>query len=853
MSEAGEGLSVGCITRQRKLAREGTVQTAAGSSDIVERDREVAALGRAIETGGAVLVVGPFGVGKSTLLAVARALAAEAGATVLEARGSDAERKFAYGVLRQLLGDEAALQPAAVLASLAEIGAQGPLCVIVDDLDRADSPSLAALSHVVAHRANVAVVAAAESALDGWEVLRPAPLSPDGVRAVLAADPETARACHEATDGLPLLVSEVVGELRRTRRTPSGAAIAEVVERPPPAVQRMVARRLAGLPDETVQAAHAASIRGEDDVLERLGFTSPLTRSAVRQTIPPSARSRLHARAARELADAGAPASVVARHILEAPQDAVPGAAAILTAAVSDAQHRGELATVARYLRRRVDEFGRPDAVTLAMLGSAELRLGRMEPAAAHLARSVEVIEEPGDRLGTIAELGTALIYQGRAAEAMDILAPAVAAARAAGSDTVHVLEATQAVAGWSDHGVFRRLREALPAMAGEAGTPRTDGEYVRLGRIAAEHAMHGSALDARAVAARGSGERLGEGRHLVVFHLRELALVLADDPTALAALAAVEAQARRLGSSVALEIVRALWVTALLRRGELDAAELDAEAPIGSLATVAVAECRMERGDLQAAADALEHARRAHFGWRVDLFRLLALGRLQARQGQLEEALATFAKCARIEEAWGFTEPAHASWRTEAALAHHALGDREAATALALESMERTRRYGSERLQGMALVAAARVGCGGPPRDRLQEAIELLDRVGAALEAARARAEYGSLLRRDGNVRAARRPLREAAAMATGAGATELHRRVMRELELTGAARQRRDRDELTAAERRTAELAAEGLTNREIASRLLLAEKTVEMQLSRVYRKLGIRSRKELGRERP
>ena len=829
------------------------MQTASGSTDIVERDSEVAVLGRAIETGGAVLVVGPFGVGKSTLLAMARTLAAETRATVLEARGSDAEREFAYGVLRQLLGDAADVEPAAVLAALAELRAQGPLCVIVDDLDRADSGSLAALSHVVSRRGDVALVAAAESVLDGWEVLRPASLSVNGVQAALAVGPETAQACHEATGGLPLLVSEVAGELRRTRRRPSAAAIAEVVERPPPAVQRIVARRLAGLPDEVVQAAHAASILGERDVLERLGFTSPLTQAAVRRAIPPAARSQLHARAAVEMAAAGAPASLVAPHILEAPRAAVPGAAAILTAAVADAHHRGELAAVARYLQRRADESGQPDGATLAMLGGAELRLGRIERAGAHLARAVEVIDDPADRLETVAELATALIFQGRAAEAMDILAPAVAAARAAGSDTVHVLEATQAVAGWSDHRVFRRLREVLPVMTVVPGTPRTDGEHVRLGRIAAEHAMHGSALDARAVAAPGSGERPGVGRHLGVSRLRELALVLADDPTAVAALAAAEAQARRLGSSVAVEIVRTLWVTALHRRGELDAAELDAEGPIGSLATVAVAECRMERGDLRAAADALEHARRAHLGWRVDLFRLLALGRLQARRGRLEEALATFAECARIEKAWGFTEPAHASWRTEAALAHHALGGSEAATALARESIERTRRHGSERLQGIALVAGARVGCGGPPHDRLQEAIELLDRVGAALEAARARAEYGSLLRREGNMRAARRPLREAAAMATAASATALHRRVMRELELTGEARRRRDRDELTAAERRTAELAAEGLTNREIAARLLLREKTVEMQLSRVYRKLGIRSRRELGRARP
>ncbi len=54
---------------------------------------------------------------------------------------------------------------------------------------------------------------------------------------------------------------------------------------------------------------------------------------------------------------------------------------------------------------------------------------------------------------------------------------------------------------------------------------------------------------------------------------------------------------------------------------------------------------------------------------------------------------------------------------------------------------------------------------------------------------------------------------------------------------------------DELTESERRTAELAATGLTNREVAERLFVSPKTVEAALSRVYRKLGIRSRAELG----
>jgi DNA-binding NarL/FixJ family response regulator len=52
-----------------------------------------------------------------------------------------------------------------------------------------------------------------------------------------------------------------------------------------------------------------------------------------------------------------------------------------------------------------------------------------------------------------------------------------------------------------------------------------------------------------------------------------------------------------------------------------------------------------------------------------------------------------------------------------------------------------------------------------------------------------------------------------------------------------------------MTAAEQAVAELAAEGLTNREIAAKLYVSNRTVEATLARVYRKLGIRSRAQLG----
>jgi DNA-binding NarL/FixJ family response regulator len=64
---------------------------------------------------------------------------------------------------------------------------------------------------------------------------------------------------------------------------------------------------------------------------------------------------------------------------------------------------------------------------------------------------------------------------------------------------------------------------------------------------------------------------------------------------------------------------------------------------------------------------------------------------------------------------------------------------------------------------------------------------------------------------------------------------------------------RRARDRDELTQTERQIAELAADGRSNREIAGELFVSERTVEANLTRAYRKLGVRSRTELARRLP
>jgi DNA-binding CsgD family transcriptional regulator len=114
-------------------------------------------------------------------------------------------------------------------------------------------------------------------------------------------------------------------------------------------------------------------------------------------------------------------------------------------------------------------------------------------------------------------------------------------------------------------------------------------------------------------------------------------------------------------------------------------------------------------------------------------------------------------------------------------------------------------------------------------------------------LELARSLLLLGQIERRAKRKAAARTALEEADAICDRIGARLWHMRVREELaRLGGAAKP----DVLSATEERVARLAAEGLTNREIAGAAFMSEKTVEATLSRVYRKLGLRSRTELAR---
>ncbi|GAA0222181.1 ATP-binding protein [Cryptosporangium japonicum] len=152
-----------------------------------------------------------------------------------------------------------------------------------------------------------------------------------------------------------------------------------------------------------------------------------------------------------------------------------------------------------------------------------------------------------------------------------------------------------------------------------------------------------------------------------------------------------------------------------------------------------------------------------------------------------------------------------------------------------------------------LGTLAAARALTAGPT-DAEEHHREAIDRLGSAemvIFEARARLAYGEWLRRQRRRVDAREQLRAAHDVLSGRGAAGFAARAGRELEATGeTARVRTEAPStaLTTQEANVARLVAEGLTNREIATRLFVSDRTVEYHLRKVFLKRGIRSRKEL-----
>ena len=196
-------------------------------------------------------------------------------------------------------------------------------------------------------------------------------------------------------------------------------------------------------------------------------------------------------------------------------------------------------------------------------------------------------------------------------------------------------------------------------------------------------------------------------------------------------------------------------------------------------------------------------------------------------------------------------TCPGYLHWRSEAALAYLLLGEQDEAQALATEEVELARAFGGQRALGIALRAAGIIEGGAAGEELLREAVAAHEQAGVKLDHARSLVDLGALLRRANKRSEARDVLRQALDIAHRLGARPLAERAETELRATGA-RPRRvvltGLEALTASERRVAELAAQDLTNREIAQQLFVTARTVEGHLTSVFRKLRITSREEL-----
>ena len=123
-----------------------------------------------------------------------------------------------------------------------------------------------------------------------------------------------------------------------------------------------------------------------------------------------------------------------------------------------------------------------------------------------------------------------------------------------------------------------------------------------------------------------------------------------------------------------------------------------------------------------------------------------------------------------------------------------------------------------------------------------------MLEHAPARVERAKALAALGETLRRARRPTDAREPLRQALELAEISGATALVERTRAEIYASGARPRTsalRGVGSLTASERRVADLAASGDSNRDIAQRLYLSEKTVKAHLAAIFRKLGVTNR--------
>jgi DNA-binding CsgD family transcriptional regulator len=943
------------------------------SARLLERDAETGAVAQAITataTGAGQLIVfdAAPGLGKTALLRTASAMCRQAGLRVASARGSELEREFAFGVVRQLFepllagGRDALLSGAAgrsaPLFDLSPGGTspsstgpgstgaapagqgllgllhglywltvnlcdQRPVALIVDDAHWMDSLSLEFLGFLVRRIDTLPVLIlvatrpvspeSGDRALAGLVadpaaiVAEPRPLSPAGVAALVrealgpAAEEPFWRACHDVTRGNPLFVRELLRVLAAEGTAPVAAAADAVRSAGPGAVARYVGARVSLLAPDLRRLAEAAAVLGDetdlgtaarlarlpDDVaaqaadgLVRLGmlatasppaFAHPLMREALYQGMPVARRNDAHDRAAALLTAAGAAAERVASHVLDTTPRGDPDRVMILLLAARAARDRGVPEGAAVYLARARAEPPAPElrSEVSRQLGNCQAYCLAFTEAEQHLREAVDLALTPVQRALSSFSLARFRNGCGEPADAIGILAAAAAELPPEANPVLSVRLAAEllgfarvpvsgraAFLGWlaSFERGLEHGRQVWPPYPDVLAAQQAVEEVGRAG---------GKAATARTLADRAlAGGRLPPDQSPFYSAITAM-LICGDLDSAERYLEAALAHATGRGLAMTVAMLEGTLARAAFLRGDLVEALAKVSAGLSAATGTHFAlpilrgvqiEVALDSGDLGGAEEALAAS---GLGGQAEIpdscfcFGLLyARARVKLAREDYPAALADFRECARRYLGWAppFLE---FPWRSGTALALSGLGAAKEAAGLVAEELTLARSFGAPRQLGAALTSAA-AQAGGLAGSRLAaEAVTVLEASPARLDLARALEVSGDCLTTVGQRAQARTAYRRALQLALECRADAVAGRIRQRLAAGGGRPPRlwlTGVHALTPTERRVARLAADNLTNRQIAESLFVTEKTVETHLRSVYRKLNTTARWEL-----
>lgn len=946
-----------------------------GAVDVPERRCDLRTLHQLLESahsgrGGMALVVGPAGIGKSTLLA--ETVQVNPDSLVLKARGAERESGFSYGVLRQLFethlaslgpgGRDAVFRDAAGVARglfdepveparetsvdpvdapanrealplvhglhrlVTKLSERTPLVLAIDDLHWCDVESLQFLSYLVGRVEEVRVVVIAAARTDphhpngrfvaelcttpGVQVIEPMPLSNVGVAHMISCrlhthgDEAFVEACREATGGNLFLFSELLRELDDNGVEPVAESIPRLSAIGPAGVDAWVKNRLRaaerndagkhavrlvqalavlGAPSELHLVARIAQVdwmnaadaadaarrlgilaqRTDADPIgiEAIGFAQPIVRRAVRNALETAERATLHREAAGALRHRGADPEAIAAHLLHTPSTDDLEVVELLRDAANAALDRGAPQAACDYLRRALAEPPRPEdlGVALTELGEALVMLGSADAALEVLRRAQRQSDDPLQVAALARKVAAVLVHDPtRGGEAVTVLVEA-SEALPADAPIGPLLEAD---IGTLDFVSLSARRTAL-------GHVRRFDDPACLQLLAVE-AMRtvlyeGPAERATALARKAlAGGRLLEAETATSANFWLAALTLVYGHDLLGARIVIDqamGNAERAGSRWGRALAACFRSRNRFLCGDLAGAEEDArlflELAPESLAVgpAFLVDTLVEQGRYDEAEAALATQLPGSLNAAMYHFLVLSEGVLLMRTGHLRAGVDRLFDLAAGFRDWGTSTSGPIQWRTQTAEALLALGDLEHAAKLIDDEIRACRSFGVPSCLGNALRVAGLVAGAAGDTDEgatsIARACDLLASSPARLDHARALVDHGMLLRLGGHKTKAAEVLTDGLALARSCGAHALVDRADIELMATGARRRSRNAPgpvTLTASERRVADLAAAGRSNRQIAHELFVAVRTVETHLGNVYRKLDVHGRGEL-----